>query len=153
MLHHQISLSENILSSAKLGLDCTSLCKELYYMRPSVLEKKLDDDDLKKIFWTNIYNAYFLIIARETVAYKSILKEKRIKVAFNRFSLDDIEFGILRMYKYKMGSFYFNDPFYSRVIKRFALEEIDYDVHLALNRNLLNVGIHNFYTVASSKML
>jgi hypothetical protein len=143
MENYQITLSENILSRAKLGLDCESLRKELYYIKPSVLEKNLATDDLKKIFWTNIYNAFVLIIASEPKPKKSILKYKRIKVAFCLFSLDDIEYGILRMYKYKIGSFYFAKPFYSDFIKRLAVKENNYSSSIALIRVVLNDGINN----------
>lgn len=143
MENYQITLSENILSRAKLGLDCESLRKELYYIKPSVLEKNLATDDLKKIFWTNIYNAFVLIIASEPKPKKSILKYKRIKVAFCLFSLDDIEYGILRMYKYKIGSFYFSKPFYSDFIKRLAVKENNYSSSIALIRVVLNDGINN----------
>jgi hypothetical protein len=143
MENYQITLSENILSRAKLGLDCDSLRKELYYIKPSVLEKNLATDDLKKIFWTNIYNAFVLIIASEPKPKKSILKYKRIKVAFCLFSLDDIEFGILRRYKYKVGSFYIRKPFYSGFIKRLAVKENNYSSSIALIRVVLNDGINN----------
>jgi hypothetical protein len=150
MENYQITLSENILSRAKLGLDCDSLRKELYYIKPSVLEKNLATDDLKKIFWTNIYNAFVLIIASEPKPKKSILKYKRIKVAFCLFSLDDIEYGILRMYKYKIGSFYFGKPFYSDFIKKLALKEIDYSTHFALDRKVLKEKICNFSRTTNS---
>jgi hypothetical protein len=54
MLNYYIDLSERILTKAKLGEDSTSLRKELYYIRASSLEFKINTDELKKKFWVNI---------------------------------------------------------------------------------------------------
>jgi hypothetical protein len=81
MKNYQIILSENILSKAQIGEDTTSLRRELYYIRPSSLEIKLNTDELKKVFWVNIYKAYILIMADEVNQNKGMLKRKRIKIA------------------------------------------------------------------------
>jgi hypothetical protein len=138
MKNYQVILSENILSKAKLGEDTTSLRRELYYIRPSSLEIKLNTDELKKMFWINIYKAYVLIIANEPNQKKSILKRKRIKIAHHLLSLDDIEHGILRIHKYNIGLRYLNTLFYSGFIKRLALEKIDYELNLEQTKNLLS---------------
>jgi Protein of unknown function, DUF547 len=137
MKNYQIILSENILSKAKIGEDTTSLRKELYYIRPSSLEIKLNTDELKKAFWVNIYKAYILIMANEPQQKSSMLKRKRIKIAHNLLSLDDIEHGILRIHKYKIGFCYVNNPFYPSFIKRLSIEKIDYGLSLEQSKSVL----------------
>ena len=97
----------------------------------------LNTDDEKKTFWINIYNAYVLIISNEPRQETSVFKQKRIKVARYHLSLDDIEYGILRNYKYKIGSFYINNPFYSGFIKKLTLDKVDYNITVLLNRSAL----------------
>lgn len=138
MKNYQIILSENILSKAMLGEDTTSLRRELYYIRPSSLEIKLNTDELKKIFWINIYKAYILIMADESKQKKGMLKRKRIKIAHHLLSLDDIEHGILRIHKYKIGFCYLNNPFYPDFIKRLAIDKVDYELTLVTTKSILN---------------
>jgi hypothetical protein len=138
MKNYQIILSENILSKAQIGEDTTSLRRELYYIRPSSLEIKLNTDELKKVFWVNIYKAYILIMADEVNQNKGMLKRKRIKIAHHLLSLDDIEHGILRIHKYKIGFCYLNNPFYPDFIKRLAIEKIDHELNLLATKSILN---------------
>jgi hypothetical protein len=138
MKNYQIILSENILSKAQIGEDTTSLRRELYYIRPSSLEIKLNTDELKKVFWVNIYKAYILIMADEVNQNKGMLKRKRIKIAHHLLSLDDIEHGILRIHKYKIGFCYLNNPFYPAFIKRLAIEKVDHELNLVTIKKMLN---------------
>jgi hypothetical protein len=97
MDNYPIQLSENILLKAKLGQDSSILRRELYYVKVKKLESYLNNDELKSVFWCNIYNAYVLIIAKENVGKSEVFQYKRIKIAHNTFSLDDIEFKVLGM--------------------------------------------------------
>ncbi len=137
MKNYQIILSEKILSKAKLGEDTTSLRRELYYIRPSSLEIKLNTDELKINFWSNIYKAYVLIIANEPNQKSAVLKLKRIKIAHHLLSLDDIEHGILRIQKYKIGFCYLKNLFYPSFIKRLSVEKIDYGLSLEQTKSIL----------------
>ena len=132
MKNHFIALSEEILISSQAGEDTTSLRRQLFYIRQSKLEKSLYADDLKKVFWINIYHAFYIIISNETKESNKILNIKRIKISHTILSLDDIEHGILRKYKFKMGYGYFTNPFYSSFITRTAVEKVDYRIHFAL---------------------
>jgi hypothetical protein len=79
--------------------DTAELRKELYYSRTNILERKINTDVLKNIFWINIYNSYVLIMAKEKLQIKKPNKLKRIKFSNFLISLDDIEYGILRIQK------------------------------------------------------
>jgi hypothetical protein len=136
--NYQIILSENILSRAKLGEDTSSLRRELYYIRPRTLEKSLNNDDLKKAFWLNIYNAFYIISKNDPEQNDIKLKQKKVKVARSHFSLNDIEHVILRKHKFRIGFGYLNNPFYSSFIKKISVQKIDHRLHFALRCNQLD---------------
>ncbi|PIF63544.1 DUF547 domain-containing protein [Flavobacterium sp. 11] len=132
MKNYYTTLSEEILSLAKSGKDTVTLRRQLFYIRQAKLEKSLNTDDLKKTFWINIYNAFYLINLKETKQGKEIFNLKRIKIARAIFSLNDIEHGILRKYKFRIGFGYITNPFYSDFIKTLAVSKVDYRIHFAL---------------------
>ncbi|MDI5899518.1 DUF547 domain-containing protein [Flavobacterium yafengii] len=132
MKNYYTTLSEEILSVANSGKDTITLRRQLFYIRQAKLEKSLDTDDLKKTFWLNIYKAFHLIALKETKQAKEIFNLKRIKIARAVFSLNDIEHGILRKYKFRIGFGYITNPFYSDFIKTLAVSRVDYRIHFAL---------------------
>jgi hypothetical protein len=134
MFNYYIDLSERILAKAKLGEDTSALRKELYFTRASNLITKLNTDELKKIFWINIYDAYILIMSTENNDKKNILKRKRIKFSHYLLSLEDIKYGILKAHKYKIGIYYINNPFYPNFIKRLAVEKTDAKLNQCLKK-------------------
>jgi hypothetical protein len=130
--NYYTTLSEEILSVAKSGKDTVTLRRQLFYIRQAKLEQSLNTDELKKTFWINIYNAFYLITLKETKLGKEIFNLKRIKIARAVFSLNDIEHGILRKYKFRIGYGYITNPFYSSFIKTLAVNKVDYRIHFAL---------------------
>lgn len=145
MKNYYTALSEEILVTAKSDGDSTLLRRQLFYIRAAKLEKSLDSDDLRKTFWINIYNAYYLIISKESTDNTSIYNLKRIKIARSQLSLNDIEHGILRKSKFKMGFGYLTNPFYSDFIKTFAVQELDYRIHFALQSISLEKTTIDYY--------
>lgn len=137
MLNYYIDLSERILAKAKLQEDTAALRKELYYIRTNILESKINTDDQKKIFWINIYNSYVLIMANEKLQIKKPYKLKRIKFSNFLLSLNDIEYGILRIQQYNIGFYKIYNSFYPAYIKKLALEIKDSTIILHLNKNIL----------------
>jgi hypothetical protein len=134
MINYYIDLSERIFKIAKTEEDSTSLRKELYYVRVSNLEEKINTDELKKTFWINIYNAYLLIMAKEKIHNKIFFKLKRIKFSCYILSLNDIEYGILKRHKYQIGSYKIHNPFYALFIKKLAIEKSDSSIIGQLNK-------------------
>lgn len=132
MKNYYTTLSRDILSLAASEKDTTALRRQLFYIRPAKLEMSLDTDDLKKTFWVNIYQAYYLIISKDATLNETIFSLKRINIAGFTFSLNDIEHGILRKSKFKIGFGYITNPFYSKYIKTLAVSEVDYRIHFAL---------------------
>ncbi len=136
-------MSVSLLEKAKLYEDTTSFRKELYYVTISGLVNKLKTDELKMIFWENIYNAYLLIMLKENVSPKNIFKLKRIKISRFILSLNDIEYGILRKPKFKIGLYQIVPYLYPSHIKQLAVEKTDVTLAERLNKNILHQKIES----------
>ena len=132
MKNYYNTLAEEFFSLAKLELDTTPLRRQFFYIKPVKLEKSLDTDDLKKTFWVNIYHAFYLIISNEIKQNNTIFNLKRIKIAGSVLSLNDIEHGILRKCKFKIGFGNITNPFYSDFIKNVAVNKVDNRIRFAL---------------------
>ncbi|MFV8358565.1 hypothetical protein ACNQGB_20580, partial [Flavobacterium sp. XS1P32] len=65
MKNYYNTLAEEIFYLANLEIDTSSLRRQFFYINPVKLEKSLDNDNLKKAFWINVYNAFYLIICNE----------------------------------------------------------------------------------------
>ncbi|MTI30478.1 DUF547 domain-containing protein, partial [Xanthovirga aplysinae] len=112
------------------------------------LEKQLPDDTHKKAFWINTYNSFFQILRKYNNLKKpKIFSEKYITIAGQKFSLDDIEHGILRRFRYKYSLGYLSNPFTSSLIKKWAVNFIDYRIHFALNCGAKSCPPIAFYSV------
>ena len=141
MVNFPIQLSESILLHAQLGQESSSLRRELYFIKKSKLETYLDTDQLKSIFWVNIYNAYSIIIAGEASQKEAAYKVKRIKVAHNAFSLNDIEYKILRINSRNPIYKFIDNLFCSSYIRKLAVKQIDYSLQIMLDRSPLTKGL------------
>jgi len=128
-----IELSEELLLAVKLKKATTPLEAGLKNLSLSSLKEALQDDDRKKAFWINSYNAYFQIIRSEGTQKPDIYRKRLIHIAGYVFSLDDIEHGILRRNRYKYSMGYLKNIFAKRMIKSLSVDRLDYRIHFALN--------------------
>lgn len=129
-----VDISGRLLLLVKKDEPTELVENEIAQLPLSALESNLDNDNKRKAFWINVYNSFFQILAlRDKVTKPSIFRNKLVTIAGIKFSLDDIEHGILRKYRYKYSFGYFANPFASSLIKRLAVKEIDYRIHFALN--------------------
>ena len=127
-------LSGELLLAMKMEEDPGPKMEELKQYSFSMLLEDLHNDASKKAFWINIYNAWFLILRKIKKTDKSrIYKIKEVCIAEKYFSLDDIEHGILRKYRWKFSLGYLPNIFSSALIKKLAVRKIDYRLHFALN--------------------
>lgn len=100
----------------------------------SRLRSELAADDCKKAFWINVYNAFFLILRRDQGMQKpAVFRERCIVVAGDRFSLDEIEHGILRRCRWKWSLGYLPDPLARPLVRSLAVSATDPRIHFALN--------------------
>lgn len=129
-----IKIAEELLWSLKLGKPYHLCINELASLPKANFDSNIANDDTKKAFWINIYNAYFLILRKHKMIIKpAIYKDKSIIIAHQKMSLDDIEHGILRRYRLKISLVYLPDIFAPSWIKNWAVKELDHRIHFALN--------------------
>ncbi|NIJ54514.1 DUF547 domain-containing protein [Dyadobacter arcticus] len=129
-----VDLSGKLLLQVKMDEPVDSLREVLAKIETDSLIWSLSNDDARKTFWINIYNAYFQILAtKEKKTRPAIFKEKRITIGGVRLSLDQIEHGILRRYRSKFSLGYLPQFFPGKIIKQLAVSQIDYRIHFALN--------------------
>jgi hypothetical protein len=77
-------------------------------------------------------------MANEKLQVKKLYKLKRIKFSNVILSLNDIEYGILRIQKYNVGFSKMCNLFYPAFIKKLALENKDNAIVTLLNKNILS---------------
>ena len=141
-------LSEQLLLAVKMEKDYAGFLEELAGFKLSDIEKKLPDDSCKIAFWINIYNAFFQILRKDMdLRQPKIYTTKQMNMAGQKISLDDIEHGILRRFRYKYSLGYLPDPFVSTLIKKWAVTNIDFRIHFALNCGAKSCPPIAFYTV------
>lgn len=130
---HLQRLASDLLSAVKKGEPTEALEAQLSGFQPDRLTL-LSDDTRKKAFWINMYNASFQILAaRDKVSKPAIYREPLVNIGGYRFSLDDIEHGVLRKYRYKPALGFLPNPFAKKLIRQLAVAKIDYRIHFALN--------------------
>lgn len=89
-----------MLYNVKTDADTKEIEAVLATADPKHLIEGLNNDEAIKTFWINMYNAWFQILAiREKKTMPEIFTGKLITIAKTKFSLDDIEHGILRRYR------------------------------------------------------
>ncbi|CCG53598.1 Protein of unknown function [Flavobacterium indicum GPTSA100-9 = DSM 17447] len=143
-----IQLSEKLLIAVKMQENTFIYEQKLSELTLDELQKQLVNDDDKKVFWINCYNAFFQLLAkRNELVKKSIFKSKLITIANTKFSLDNIEHGILRKYRWKLSFGYLPNIFASKIIKSLAVSKLDFRIHFALNCGAKSCPPIAFYTL------
>ena len=143
-----LELSSALLLKVRLDRATTDEEKQLRVISIEFLQDQLNNDTAKNTFWINIYNAHFQMLSNSRNAkMKTIFTEKSIEIAQNKFSLDDIEHGILRRYRMKQSFGYLPNPFVSSLIKVLAVKKLDYRIHFALNCGAKSCPPIAFYTL------
>jgi thiol-disulfide isomerase/thioredoxin len=132
-----VRISQDYIYAAKTDASLTSLAQSLSALSFDHLKTVLSSDNQKKAFWINLYNGYTQAALKENAGrYKkrnAFFKQKNIKVAGEKFSLDDIEHGILRHSKIKWSLGHLNKLFPSKKEKQLRVSDLDYRIHFALN--------------------
>jgi len=127
-------ISEQLLLTVKKEEPYEGFLITLADFDADILEKQLHNDRFKNAFWINIYNSFFQILRKyKNLNQPKIYTAKEMIIAGHKLSLDDIEHGILRRFRYKYSLGYFRKPFASTLIKRWAVSKIDFRIHFALN--------------------
>lgn len=139
-------LSEQLIRNVKMETETHELEATLANYDFAEMTLSLRDDQEKKAFWINIYNSYFQLLAsREDKKKSEIFTGKFIEIANIKFSLDDIEHGILRRYRAKWSMGYLPKICTSKEIKTLAVSKLDYRIHFALNCGAISCPPIFFY--------
>lgn len=129
-----VALSGNLLYAVKTEATTDSIEAVLAGMTKQGLINALTNDNARKAFWINIYNAYYQLLAtREKKTTPDIFTDKAITIGSMQLSLDDVEHGILRKYRWKLSMGYLPSFWPAPHIKKLAVTTIDYRIHFALN--------------------
>jgi hypothetical protein len=129
-----LALSERLLYNVKRDEPVDSVENSLTKYKVRDLQQGLVDDDARKVFWINLYNAWYQIFAiRDKKTKDFIYTDKDIRFADASLSLDDIEHGILRKFRWKYSLGYLPQFLPSKTIKQLAVKDLDFRIHFALN--------------------
>ncbi len=133
-----INLSQQLLYAARTGdADAKKYIDTLADANLTELQSQLDNDDKRKAFWINLYNAYTQYELRKSPEqYKkrsTFFGASFITIGGEKVSLDKIEHGILRRSKIKWSLGYLNKLFPSKFEKQFRVQQLDNRIHWALN--------------------
>ena len=142
-----IALSEQLLFNVKTEQATDSIVQLLKTIEWPHLIAALNTDDARKTFWINIYNAEYQLLAKSGVRKPAIFTQKLILIAGTHFSLDNIEHGILRKYKWKYSRGYLPQAFPTKKIKALSVLQVDYRIHFALNCGAKSCPPIAFYTL------
>ncbi|MCF7934442.1 MAG: DUF547 domain-containing protein [Spirochaetia bacterium] len=142
MVQNSLDFSKMMLTDSVRHLNGESLSVSRYDPLLAELEDMdlmlLDQDDLKKAFWLNIYNGltnHIIITHRirdSVLMHPGFFSQRSLEVGGIRWSLNEIEHGLLRMNKHPFGSPF---PVFSHhsIRKQFMVERLDPRIHFALN--------------------
>jgi thiol-disulfide isomerase/thioredoxin len=132
-----VRLSQEFMYAAKTGDEIADFISKLSRLSMDELTSIIKTDDDRKAFWINLYNAYTQVaLKKNPEQYKSRGKffgSRQFEIAGKKFSLDDIEHGILRRSKIKWSLGHFNKLFPGKTEKVLRVDRLDYRLHFALN--------------------
>ena len=139
--------SKELLKAVRDKTETDPYLKNLAEIEYTELANQLTSDTDRKAFWINIYNAYYQILFVQLGLRRPHIFTKQVmRLAGKDWSLDDIEHGILRKYRYKYSLGYFPQLFPSQRIKNNAVQTIDYRIHFALNCGAVSCPPIAFYS-------
>ena len=133
-------IAKNFLIEVRQDKSVEELLEQLSILSFDEMKEQLTDDNQKKAFWINIYNAFNIFLLKPNpeiintqhgrVAHFS---SKRITIACQPCTLNFIEHGLLRISKIRWGRGYLKKPYISPFEKTFRLSKADSRIHFALN--------------------
>jgi hypothetical protein len=136
--NRSLDISSQLIFSIYQHQNSTSLLVELANKSKEELANDLFNDSMKNSFWINIYNSAVQLSAPDSIERnnnKKYFDEKRITVANQKLSLNDIEHGLLRHSKSARGK-KTKDKCKFKVSdfeKQFRVENPDWRVFFTLN--------------------
>ncbi|MBN2609921.1 MAG: DUF547 domain-containing protein [Bacteroidales bacterium] len=133
-------LAQRLLTGARQENNVEDILEQLSCLTIDEMAEQLTDDNKKKAFWINIYNAFNLLLLKNDPEIINTqdgrilhFSTKKIVIADQPCSLNFIEHGLLRVSKIRWGRGYLKKPYISIFEKLFRLSTPDPRIHFALN--------------------
>ena len=130
-------LSTRLLNAIRHGEPTGAMQDSIANVSVETLSKALDNDDKRLTFWVNIYNAYVQILLTEDPSLfddrGAFFGKKRMKIAGRPMSFDEMEHGIIRGSKWKLGLGIVPKPFPKKFERKLRVRKTNPRVHLVLN--------------------
>jgi len=134
-----MDLASELLMNVRKGGPTEVLLDELAARTPTVLRSELADEQVRKAFWLNLYNAFAQLALQEAsvdlrdrFVRMRLFGDRRFTVARHALSLNDIEHGMLRHSQQWWGLGYVPKPFPSAFERHLRVPR-DPRIHFALN--------------------
>jgi thiol-disulfide isomerase/thioredoxin len=148
-----LQLSQQFVYAAKTNENTDAYILKLQQLNFDALLSDLKNDNERKAFWINLYNAYTnTALHKNPDQYRSrntFFKTKNINVAGKMFSLDKIEHDILRRGKIKWSLGYLSKFFPSETVRQLRVDTLDYRIHFTLNCGAKSCPPIAFYKAAT----
>lgn len=144
-MYSLINTSQQLLIAVKQQKEVKTLSLELQNIPLARLDEELNSDSAKKVFWINLYNAWFQILVAQSEKPKNLFTSFPFQFANFEITLDEIEHGILRKLKPHPSTGI--PKKYNDVVKQLALQVEDNRIHFALNCGLKSCPPISFYNI------
>ncbi len=128
---------EYLLATRLGGPGVVELERRLAQLDEQDLRRSLDDDAARVAFWLDIYNAAVVRAGAVDLLKRHVrwrhFARRSLVIAGQRLSLDDIEHGVLRRSRWKLGLGYLGNPRPGRFERAHRVARVDPRIHFALN--------------------
>ncbi|MFN0200004.1 MAG: DUF547 domain-containing protein [Bacteroidia bacterium] len=128
-----LQMSEQLLFRVKKAEPTDNLVALLANVPKTDLIKGLCNDNAKKVFWVNMYNAYYQLLIQKGIVREKVFTQEAINIAGLQLSLDAIEHGVLRRSAAKYSLGYAKAVAPKPYLKELQVEVLDFRIHFALN--------------------
>ncbi len=132
-----LQLSTKLLEASRYQRSVEDVEKKLAEISLDDLANQLDNDDKRKSFWINVYNAQVqLILTKNPQLFENrgaFFSTPSITIAGRELSFDNIEHGIVRGSRAKLALGLLPKLFVSKYEKKLRVRQRDGRIHFALN--------------------
>ncbi len=135
--HDYVELSQELLNRMRMGEDASKIVDRYAKIDLESLADAVDERTEKLAFWINTYNGFvqYLLVNDPSLFEDrgSFFLKKRVTIAGIEMSFDDIEHGIIRDSRVKLGLGILKKCFVPKYERMLRVNDRDGRVHFALN--------------------